>query len=49
MALTEDHGGSSVIRRHQVDLALLEVDARELYDVDTVQALEELTRKQLAL
>ena len=49
LALTEDHGGSSVIRRHQVDLALLEVDARELYDVDTVQALEELTRKQLAL
>ena len=49
MALTEDHGGSSVIRRHQVDLALLEVDARELYDVDTVHALEELTRKQLAL
>ena len=49
LALTEDHGGSSVIRRHQEDLALLEVDARELYDVDTVQALEELTRKQLAL
>ena len=49
LALIEDHGGSSVSRRHQVDLALLEVDARELYDVDTVQALEELTRKQLAL
>ncbi len=43
MALTEDHGGSSVIRRHEEALVLLEVDARELYDVDTVQALEALT------
>lgn len=42
IALTEDHGGSSVIRRHREDLVLLEVDASELYDVDTVQALEEL-------
>ena len=42
MALTEDHGGSSVIRRHREDLVLLEADASELYDVDTVQALEAL-------
>ena len=42
MALTEDHGGSSVIRRHREDLVLLETDAAQLYDVDTVQALEEL-------
>ena len=42
MALTEDRGGSSVIRRHEEDLVLLEADASELYDVDTVQALEAL-------
>ena len=42
MALTEDHGGSSVIRRHREELVLLETDAAQLYDVDTVQALEEL-------
>ena len=42
MGLTEDRGGSSVIRRHEEDLVLLEADASELYDVDTVQALEAL-------
>ena len=42
MALTEDRGGSSVIRCDEEDLVLLEADASELYDVDTVQALEAL-------
>ena len=42
MELREDHGGSTVIRRHEEDLVLLEVDGAELYDVDTVQALEQL-------
>ena len=42
MALREDHGGSTVIRRHPESLLLLEVPAEELHDVDTVQALEEL-------
>ena len=42
MALTEDRGGSAVIRRHEEDLMLLETDASELYDVDTVQALDAL-------
>ena len=39
MALTEDRGGSSVIRRHEEDLLLMEVPAVELEDVDTPQAL----------
>jgi len=39
LALTEDHGGSSVIRRHEEDLLLVEVPAGELEDVDTPQAL----------
>lgn len=42
MALKGDHGGSSVIRRHEADLLLLEVPEAELRDVDTVRALEEL-------
>ena len=42
LALREDHGGNTVIRRHEEDLFLLEVPAEELHDVDTVQALEEL-------
>ena len=42
MALREDHGGSTVIRRHEEELLLLEVPAAELHDVDTVQALEAL-------
>lgn len=45
LALTEDHGGSTVVRRHQEDLRLLEVPAEELTDVDTPQALEELKRE----
>ena len=46
MALTEDRGGSSVIRRHEEDLILLEVQARELTDVDTPEALT-LLKQQL--
>lgn len=42
LALTEDHGGSTVIRRHEGDLRLLEVPEAELTDIDTPQALEEL-------
>lgn len=47
LALTEDHGGSSVIRRHEEDLLLFECPAQELEDADTRQALramEELKR-----
>ena len=40
--LTEDHGGNTVIRRHQGDLRLLEVPEEELTDVDTPQALARL-------
>lgn len=39
LELREDHGGSSVIRRHEEDLLLFEAPARELEDVDTLQAL----------
>lgn len=42
MALQEDHGGNTVIRRHPEDLVLLEADARELTDVDTPEAMEQL-------
>ena len=44
MALTGDRGGSTVIRRHEDLLTLMEVPAEELYDVDTAQALEALER-----
>ena len=40
MALSGDKGGSAVIRRHEEDLILLDVDPRELWDVDTPEALE---------
>lgn len=43
LELTEDRGGNAVIRRHEEDLVLLEVDARELTDVDTPEALRNLT------
>ncbi len=43
-ALSGDVGGSAVIRRHPDALLLFEVDARELLDVDTPQALLELRR-----
>ncbi|MCI2057249.1 MAG: nucleotidyltransferase family protein [Oscillibacter sp.] len=42
MALTEDHGGNTVIRQHEEDLLLYEVPAQELSDVDTPKALAEL-------
>lgn len=43
LELREDHGGNAVIRRHEEDLLMLDVPAAELYDVDTAQALENLT------
>lgn len=42
LELTEDHGGNTVIRRHEEDLRLLEVPKEELADVDTAEALEAL-------
>lgn len=42
LSLTEDRGGSSVIRRHEEELRLLEVPACQLQDVDTPQALRAL-------
>lgn len=44
-ALTGDTGGSAVIRAHEDSLLLFELEPRELHDVDTPKALEEL--KQL--
>ena len=44
LELREDRGGNAVIRRHEDDLILLEVDGAELYDVDTAQALERLAQ-----
>ena len=40
LELREDLGGNSVIRRHEEDLLLLDVPARELQDVDTRQDME---------
>jgi len=40
--LREDRGGNTVIRRHEEDLILLEVDARELADVDTPEAMRQV-------
>lgn len=45
MALTGDRGGSAVIQQHQEDLVLLEVDARELADVDTVEAMDNIRKE----
>ena len=42
LELTEDRGGNAVIRRHEEDLVLLEVEQQELTDVDTPQAMAEL-------
>ncbi len=42
LQLEEDHGGNTVIRRHETDLRLLETAEEELTDVDTVAAMEEL-------
>lgn len=41
LELTGDRGGSTVIRRHEDTLILLETDALELADVDTPAALEQ--------
>ena len=40
--LREDRGGNTVIRRHEDCLVLLEVNQRELTDVDTPEAMKEL-------
>ena len=40
MELNGDTGGSAVIRRHEEDVILLDVDPRELWDVDTPEALK---------
>ena len=42
LELREDHGGNTVIRRHEEALVLLEVPEEELTDVDTPQALARL-------
>lgn len=42
--LREDRGGSTVIRRHEEDLVLLEADARELTDVDTPEAMRQVRK-----
>lgn len=46
LALREDHGGSSVIRRHEEDLLLFECPARELEDADTRQALRAMEERR---
>ena len=46
LALTEDHGGSNVIRRHDEDLLLFECPARELEDADTRQALRAMEERK---
>ena len=44
IALREDLGGNTVIRAHEDALLLYEVDKQELTDVDTPQALRDLTK-----
>lgn len=44
LELREDHGGNTVIRRHEEDLILLEVPEQELTDVDTPEALRKLKK-----
>ena len=46
LALKEDHGGSSVIRRHEEELLLFECPARELEDADTRQALRAMEERK---
>ena len=43
LSLTEDHGGSAVIRAHEESLILLEVAEEELTDVDDKAAWRQLT------
>lgn len=45
LSLTEDRGGSSVIRRHEEDLLLFEAPALELEDADTRQALRDMGKR----
>lgn len=44
LALREDHGGNTVIRAHGADLVLVEAAERELTDVDSKGALQELKK-----
>ena len=46
LALTEDHGGSTVIRAHPERFLPVEVAQEQLTDVDTPQALKAL-REQM--
>lgn len=46
LALQEDHGGNTVIRAHPDRLLTVEVGKKELTDVDTPQALEDLKKEQ---
>ncbi len=46
LELTEDHGGNTVIRKHEGDLRLLEVPEEELADVDTAEALEKIQNRR---
>ena len=45
LALREDHGGNAVIRRHEEDLVLLDVEERELTDVDTPEAMKQIEKQ----
>lgn len=42
LELREDRGGNAVIRRHKECLVLLDVDAAELTDIDTPQAMNDI-------
>lgn len=42
LELREDRGGNAVIRRHEECLVLLDVDAAELTDIDTPQAMNDI-------
>lgn len=44
-ALTGDHGGRSVIERHEDKLLLFEVEGEQLIDVDTVETLQKLKKE----
>ena len=44
LTLTGDHGGNTVIRRHEEELILAEAPAAELTDVDTPEALQALAQ-----
>lgn len=46
LELREDHGGSSVIRRHEKELLLFEVPACELEDIDTPCALHAMRERR---